>query len=127
MKAFYLEIAYSNMKQRCTNPRDPSYRFYGAKGVQIYKRWLGKRGCINFIRDVLRVLGPRPEGINPRTGLSCYHLDRIDNNLGYEIGNLRWAVVALSLKNKRPRRGKDQSASAIFVNATSQTIATSIM
>jgi hypothetical protein len=122
MKQFYLEICHANMIQRCTNERNPDFRFYGGgcPPVTICKRWLGKNGCINFIRDVLRSIGPRPEGINPKTGLSCYHLDRIDNNLGYAIGNLRWAAVALSQKNKRPPRRKGQEYAGMLVNASAQ-------
>src|ERR1051326_1701785 len=106
MKSFYLETIHSNIIQRCLNENDPSYKFYGGAtpAITVCKRWLGKNGCINFIRDVLRSIGPRPPGINPKTGLSCYHLDRINNALGYQIGNLRWAAVALSVRHKRPRK-----------------------
>jgi hypothetical protein len=120
VKVFYLEICHSNMLQRCLNPKDPSFRFYGGRGVKISKRWLGKHGCINFIRDVLRSIGPRPEGVNPRTGLSYFHLDRIDNSKGYERGNLRWANVAMSQKNRRPRRKMRMATSDImFTNSSS--------
>jgi hypothetical protein len=122
MKSFYLETCHSNMLQRCYNSKDPSYNFYGGKGVSVTKRWLGKHGCINFIRDVLRSIGPRPEGINPKTGLSCYHLDRIDNNLGYQIGNLRWAPLAVSLRNKRPSKREEVYPAVMFTNATSGVI-----
>lgn len=105
MKAFYLEVIHSNIIQRCTNPKHPDFKFYGGRGISVFKRWQGKQGCNRFIRDILRTIGPRPEGLLP-SGFSAYQIDRIDNNLGYFPGNLRWATTALSQANKRKRARK---------------------
>src|SRR5260221_10987719 len=45
---------WSNMKMRCLNPRNPSYRFYGARGIGVCERWLT---FSNFLAD----MGERPE------------------------------------------------------------------
>lgn len=121
-----LEIIHSNMIQRCCNPKDPSYPFYGGrrpKPVTIYKRWLN---VSNFVRDILRLIGPRPEGVGPK-GLSLHHLDRIDNDKNYEPGNLRWALVRDSVRNKRPPRTKQQLAEyrAMVVNSSSSSVSSS--
>jgi hypothetical protein len=46
------------MKQRCLNPRNKNYKHYGARGIAIDERWLGKDGFANFLSD----MGPRPFG-----------------------------------------------------------------
>jgi hypothetical protein len=106
MKSLYLQVCYANMVQRCTNPKHPDFKWYGGRGILICSRWRGKFGSLHFYLDVLRTIGPRPEGLL-KSGLSAYHLDRIDNDKGYQPGNIRWATELLSQRNKRPRRKKD--------------------
>lgn len=77
------------MNYRCTSPNSPSYRYYGARGVRVHEPW---RDCIDFIEDIDRLLGPRPEG---------HTLDRIDPDGNYEPGNLRWADAATQVANRR--------------------------
>ena len=31
---------WSNMKQRCTNPKLPRYKDYGARGIMVCREWL---------------------------------------------------------------------------------------
>lgn len=31
---------YSSMKTRCYNPKSKDYKYYGARGIKICKRWL---------------------------------------------------------------------------------------
>ena len=96
----YLEIIHSNMVQRCTNKKDWSYRFYGAKGVRVCRRWSGRLGCLFFIFDVLTKLGHRPPG-KSKSGLSLFHLDRYPDRAGdYRIDNVRWVVMQENQRNK---------------------------
>ncbi len=39
---------YSGMKQRCYNPNNQHYQWYGAKGITICDEWLGDNGLQNF-------------------------------------------------------------------------------
>src|SRR5437899_1304757 len=71
------------MKMRCTKPKNPSYRFYGARGIGVCERWLT---FANFLAD----MGDRPDGLE---------LDRTNNALGYEPGNCRWVTRAENLGN----------------------------
>jgi hypothetical protein len=76
------------MIQRCTNPKNPAYHWYGGRGITVCERWLSSA---NFLAD----MGKRP---SPK-----HSLDRKDNGKGYEPGNCRWATVPEQLANRRPR------------------------
>lgn len=78
---------WQNMKQRCTNPRSPLYRYYGGKGVTVCARWLGDFAA--FAAD----MGPKP---SPR-----HSLDRIDPAGNYEPSNCRWATRQTQNRNQR--------------------------
>ena len=66
---------YVNAKQRCTNPKNPSYKWYGAKGIQ-FKLTLSEIKDLWF-RDKAHELK------NPS-------IDRIDSTLDYTYDNCRF-------------------------------------
>jgi DNA-binding transcriptional regulator YiaG len=81
------------MTQRCLNPRNPSYPYYGGRGIAVCGRWLPHpppdgTGYYNFLED----MGERPEGMT---------LDRIDPDGNYEPSNCRWATRATQSQNVR--------------------------
>ena len=75
------------MKARCRNPKSPAYPRYGGRGIQVCDRWMESFEA--FVKD----MGWRP---NPQ-----YLLDRIDNDGNYEPGNVRWATLKQSNRNRR--------------------------
>ena len=76
--------AYCSAKQRCQNPKDPSYRNYGGRGIEFR--------FANFA-EFLATVGPRP---SPK-----HSIDRSNNNGHYEPGNMRWATKSEQIKNQR--------------------------
>lgn len=81
---------YQSMKQRCCNPKDTAYKYYGGRGITVCDRWLAPapEGFLNFLEDM-----GEPEG-----DLS---LDRVDVNGNYEKNNCRWASASLQSVNRR--------------------------
>jgi hypothetical protein len=73
------------MKARCFNPRLPVYRYYGARGITVCKRWVKFE---NFLKD----MGEVPHGLT---------LDRKDNDGNYTPDNCRWATCTQQQNNRR--------------------------
>lgn len=94
--------AWCLIKERSFNPNNNSFKDYGAKGL-ILETDLA-RSFIAF-RDYV---GYPPDE-------SClWSIDRIDNNLGYVKGNMRWATPEQQARNKKMR--KDNSSGVTGVN-----------
>jgi hypothetical protein len=86
----YIARLWQGIKQRCYNTNEPGYRWYGARGIEMYKPWINNRQL--FKKWILDNLGHRPEG---------YSIDRIDVNGHYEPDNLRWADKNTQIENRR--------------------------
>lgn len=80
---------WTNMVARCTNPNRPDYRYYGGRGIEVCEAW--RDSFAAFLAD----MGEKPEGRS---------LDRIDNEVGYEPGNCRWATKHQQMQNTRATR-----------------------
>jgi hypothetical protein len=76
------------MKNRCLNPRNYAWKWYGARGISVCDRW-----CASFL-DFIEDVGERP---SPK-----HSIDRINNNGNYEPSNVRWATPAEQIQNRRP-------------------------
>jgi len=88
------------MIERCTNPKHKYFKYYGGRGITVCRRW--RTSFQNFIDDLPRM---------PRPGMT---LDRIKNNKGYTLGNVRWATREEQSNNIRSNvlltfRGKTMS------------------
>lgn len=78
--------AWSGAKQRCTNPKLRQWKDYGGRGITMCAEWHAS------FKAFLDHIGPRPDGMV---------LDRIDNDRGYEPGNVRWTDRITSADNQR--------------------------
>ena len=86
-----ISILYSNIKQRCTNPKSSSYERYGAKGITMYKEWIDNPK--SFKKYVMSLKNYGKDGY--------ISIDRINNNGNYEPDNIRWATLEMQNQNKR--------------------------
>ena len=86
MKKHYLYQTWQNMKQRCENPNNSDYSYYGERGISVCEEW--KNSFDTFVLD----MGDRPKG---------FTLDRIDNLKGYCKANCRWASHSEQMSNRR--------------------------
>lgn len=81
--------SWEAMKARCTNPNSTGYYGYGAKGVKVSPEWIAS--FETFLED----MGERPAGTS---------LDRIDNTIGYNAANCKWATPKEQANNRSTNR-----------------------
>jgi hypothetical protein len=84
---------WAHMMGRCCDPSHKQFSYYGGRGISVAPEWQRPE---RYIADIERELGPSPF---PRASI-----DRINNDLGYMSGNVRWADPTLQANNRRPRR-----------------------
>ncbi|MNE83662.1 hypothetical protein D3C80_1804970 [compost metagenome] len=84
---YSLYRCYINILARCRNENHPRYADYGGRGIPCHFESFEA-----FARGV---------GLRPSSGHS---IDRIDNDRGYEPGNVRWATDAEQSRNRRAPR-----------------------
>ena len=77
--------------RRCTDENDERYADYGGRGIAVHPPWVEDRSL--FAEYLCTLPGfDDPDSV----------LDRIENDKGYEPGNLRWVDVNTSNLNRRP-------------------------
>ena len=79
-------LAIRNAISRCHNTNDPAYHRYGGRGICVCDEW--RESPIKFVEYM------------PEQGLADT-LERIDNEKGYEPGNVKWATMLEQSRNRR--------------------------
>lgn len=90
----YLYSTYTNITTRTGNPNNSAYKDYGARGIKLYPEWV--HSYTKFRQYIFSSIGERPS--------PTHTLDRVDNNKGYEPGNLRWANWSQQTSNTRRKK-----------------------
>lgn len=97
-----LNNIYRSMKDRCYNPKNKDYKYYGGRGITVCKEWLNqeysglghsKKGWIAFRDWALKQ--------NYNDNLT---IDRINPDGCYEPSNCRWVDIKTQANNKRCNR-----------------------
>lgn len=75
------------LPRRCYDKTRKSYKHYGGRGITVCPEW--RHDYPAFLAHVGRRPGPE------------YSIERINNNLGYEPGNVKWGTPIEQGRNKR--------------------------
>lgn len=77
---------WSNMIQRCSNPKNDAYPLYGAKGIKVCDEWKDFATFSNWATE--------------NDYADNLSIDRIDNSKGYAPENCRWATAQEQTDNR---------------------------
>jgi hypothetical protein len=80
-----LYAVWKTMRQRCNNPNNPRYKYYGGRGIKICSRWNDFSAFNADMGD------PPPAGT----------LDRQNNDGDYCPENCRWIEQVQQVRNRR--------------------------
>jgi hypothetical protein len=77
--------SWTAMLARCENPKNANFARYGGRGITVCEAW-------HDFSTFLAAVGERPS--------REHSIDRIDNDRGYQPGNVRWATSTAQCNNK---------------------------
>ena len=87
-----LYAVWCDMKARCLNPNNTSYKDYGGRGISICREWMQFENFYDWATTT---------GYNPDAPFGECTLDRINTNGNYEPNNCRWVSMKVQASNRR--------------------------
>lgn len=98
---------WNSMKQRCYNPSDRGYKWYGARGIAVCTEW--RDDFLAFYNWSMA------NGYQPDAPRGVCTIDRIDTDGDYCPNNCRWTSIQEQERNRRNVHrlvvdGKEKSA-----------------
>jgi len=87
----YLNCLWKNLTQRCGNPNDKKYKYYGGKGIKV-----------RLSKTELKLLWERDKGWR----LKKPSIDRLNSNKDYEFSNCRFIEMSVNRKNNHNKTKK---------------------
>lgn len=78
---------WRDMKQRCSNPNNKSFKNYGGRGIKVCDDWIEAKNFIDWAYA---------NGYD-----ETLTLDRIDSDKDYCPSNCRWVTMKVQQNNKR--------------------------
>ena len=91
-----LYFVWDNMIRRCHNYKNPVYKYYGGRGIQVCNEW--KKDFISFYNWALK------NGYKEKLTI-----DRKNNDGNYEPSNCRWVSKSTQSQNTRVIRSNNTS------------------
>ena len=86
----HLHGVFANQKSRCFSKNNKQYPSYGGRGIVISDEF--KDNFLLWYNYVMSL---------PNAAKKSHSIDRINNDKGYERGNMRWATYYQQATNKR--------------------------
>jgi hypothetical protein len=84
-----VRVAWNDAKKRCYCTSSAFYHDYGGRGIKVGDNFVDDFECFYTYVSSL-----------PNFGLNSA-LDRVDNDAGYILGNIRWATPSEQVQNRR--------------------------
>jgi len=101
-----LYCIWSGMVRRCTNPKEPAFERYGAKGIRVHDEW----------RDSFEAFQEWAESAGYRDDLT---IDRIDGRKSYSPENCRFTTRAVQNQNRRKQRNNQSGFIGVHLDKNS--------